>query len=387
MMRATRCHSHYGLPQRRSQQGQIILVTVLLLGLAIAISLFSLIRSSNVTLEDNVQTERALALAKDALIAYASGRPTTNRPGELPCPDTDNDGLSNFPCDSATTQIIGRFPWRTLRIEDLRDGSAERLWYTVSNNFKNDPPVAPLNSNTPGQLTVTGTSPATNVIAIVFAAGSALPGQNRNAANVNNIAHYLEGENSSGANTIFETGMPNGNDQLIAITPSMLFPQVEMRAAREARSILNQYFIDWGFYPVAYSFGSTGDCAASNQGGIARRPEKCGGGQGAFGTSVPDWFWNDAWHQVLFYAMAPACGNPSAPNCSGTGGFLTVNGDGNVRAVIISPGIKIGAQNRPCTSVGDCLEPPNATSFPTFSHVTGSITTNDRVVIVAPPPP
>lgn len=370
---------------RRRQHGHFILLTLLLIVLLASGDLYIGFQYRYAGMNENTKTDQALALAKDALIAYASGRSTTNRPGELPCPDTNNDGQSDPPCDSTGSQIIGRLPWRTLRTAELLDGSGERLWYSVSNKFKNDSPSEPLNSNTQGQLTVTGTSPADSVIAVVFAPGPALAGQSRTAPNLNNVTQYLEGENAN-FDVTFTTAEKSTafNDRLIALTPSTFFPQIEMRVTREARSILKQYYADWGFYPVAYSFGGTGDCAASNQGGIARHPEKCGGGQGAFGSYVPDWFWDNSWHHVIYYAVAPACSNPSSPNCTGAGGLLSVNGDVNVRAVLVSPGTAKAGQNRPCSNIADCLEVPNSSSYPIFSKPTDANASNDRVVIVAP---
>ena len=373
--------SHYS----RLQQGQVILVTLLLLGIVASISLFSLIRPRDPALQDGVRTEQALAQAKQALINYASGRATTNRPGELPCPDRNNNGSAEANCNTVANRI-GRFPWSTLGVADLRDGSGERLWYALSNNFKNSTAVTPLNSNTPGQLTVTGISPASGVIAIVFAPGPALAGQTRSAANLNSVAHYLEGENANG-DTIFTTAVSNGtfNDRLFAITPTMFFPQVEMRVAREIRFFLNAYFSNQGYFPFASAYGSAGLCTASGQGRIPGSPQDCNAAHAAWGGATPQpWFTANGWNQIMFYAVAPACTDHTATNCAGAGGLLAVNGVGSVRAVTISPGAAYTGQSRPCASITDCMEPPNTTSFPAFTHSTGSDTTNDRVFIVAP---
>lgn len=370
------------------QAGMIAFVTLLFLGIVIGISLYGLLRPANVELEDMKQTERALAQAKEALIAYASGRPSTNRPGELPCPDRTNNGQATPPNCNTPANQIGRLPWLTLGIPDLRDGSGERLWYAVSSNFKNATAVTPLNSNTPGQLTVTGIAPANNVIAIVFAPGPVVAGQSRNPAiltELNNVANYLEGENANG-NTIFTTGPASGvfNDRLLAITPAMFFPQVEARVAREAASFLRQHFVSFGFYPVADAYGGVALCTPSNQGKIPPTPLNCGSGQQPFGSSVPSWFFNNNWQQVLFYAAAPACTNPVATGCTGSGGFLSVNGTNGVRALIGAPGVPYAGQNRPCAAISDCLEAPNTTSFPVFTYDVGISASNDKFVVVAP---
>lgn len=218
----------------RLQQGQAILLAVVLLAMIGSIAMVSFIKPRNPALDSNAQTAQALAQAKEALIAYATAR-YNERPGELPCPDRDNNGTAQSSCNTVTTQI-GRLPWSTLGLSDLRDGAGERLWYAVSHNFKNNTAVTPLNSNTPGQLSVTGIAPASNVIAIVFAAGAAVAGQTRSTANVNNVAHYLEGENANG-DTTFTTAVSSGtfNDRLLAITAAMFFsPGGDARRARSA---------------------------------------------------------------------------------------------------------------------------------------------------------
>ena len=381
-MRASgRCIDHRR-PRRGSQRGQAILITVLLLGLILTISFYSLVRPRNVDIEANAQTERVLAQAKEALIAYASGRDATNRPAELPCPDADNNGIADSPCGTLAPQItIGRLPWKTLGIPDLRDGSGERLWYAVSDNFKNSPAVTPLNSNTPGQFTVTGI--ASNVIAIVFAPGTVVAAQSRIAANTNDVAHYLEGENATSNNSIFISAASSNifNDRLLAITPAMFFPAVEIRVAQQIRSTLNAYYTANQYFPPANDYDVS--CVAANQGMIPANPMACGAMFA--GWSPPSWFTTEQWYRVMFYAVAPACADTTAINCTGAGGFLTLNGVSGIRALIISPGTKYpGQPPGSCTSITDCLEPPNTTSFPVFTHVTGSSTTNDRVVIVAP---
>ena len=62
-------------------------------------------------------------------------------PGYLPCPDLDNDGWAEATCgsqngDSGQAERLGRLPWKTLGLPDLRDGYGERLWYAVSSKYK-----------------------------------------------------------------------------------------------------------------------------------------------------------------------------------------------------------------------------------------------------------
>lgn len=88
-------------------------------------------------------TERALAQAREALLAFAADRPIDAEvgPGYLPCPDEDDDGWAEAVCGSLSGQLgqaerLGRLPWKTLGLPDLRDGHGERLWYAVSTRHK-----------------------------------------------------------------------------------------------------------------------------------------------------------------------------------------------------------------------------------------------------------
>ena len=88
-------------------------------------------------------SDRALAQAREALLAYAADRAIGAwvGPGYLPCPDLDDDGWAESTCgsqsgDSGQEERIGRLPWKTLGLPDLRDGYGERLWYAVSSKHK-----------------------------------------------------------------------------------------------------------------------------------------------------------------------------------------------------------------------------------------------------------
>lgn len=133
-------------------------------------------------------TADALAQAKEALIGFAvkvqinnSASGNQPRPGDLPCPDTNNDGSA----DSCNAQEIGRLPWKTLGIPKLRDGSGETLWYAVSTNFKNNSRTGSLNSDTPGTISVFSPEGvlihdgggSTGAVAVILAPGAVLTRQ------------------------------------------------------------------------------------------------------------------------------------------------------------------------------------------------------------------
>src|SRR5262249_32218991 len=134
----------------------------------------------------------ALRQAKEALIAYAASEQsqlavgTYFQPGSLPCPAKDNDNGLEQCTGSNARSMIGRLPWTTMRIDDLRDASGERIWYAVSHDFRHMAcPAAnctTINSDTQGQITVTDSTTGvvtSNVVAVLVAPGLVIQGQTR----------------------------------------------------------------------------------------------------------------------------------------------------------------------------------------------------------------
>lgn len=276
------------------ERGQVLL---LLLVVFIAASAHALVRSLNAAslASKRLQiTGEALAQAKEALIARAvndtdpSGDPSRIRPGSLPCPDLNDDGRAELFSGNQCPAYLGRLPWYTLNLPDLRDGHGERLWYALSPAFR-DHPSAILNSaDTRGELAVVGRTPATDVAAIVFSPGPPLirenastrqdrsggtgpcPGPAPYAATPKcNPVNYLDatqGEDNADGNRTFVTAMPGAafNDQLLPITADDIMALVEIRAARETAARLREHFNAWatssalttprGWYPWAAPF-------------------------------------------------------------------------------------------------------------------------------------
>ncbi len=162
----------------RKQSGAALLAFLLVFVTAAS---FALVKGLNETATQHhrdAQTAKALAEAKAALIGYAVGRVVTPavcsapgnncpRPGDLPCPDRNNDGLAEADCGAPTVPDpswtrLGRLPSKTLGLPDLRDGAGERLWYAVSRSFREETrlicgsPGEPgcLNSDAQGAITL-----------------------------------------------------------------------------------------------------------------------------------------------------------------------------------------------------------------------------------------
>jgi type II secretory pathway pseudopilin PulG len=253
---------------------------IALLALAALLSAFLIASALNLTgagisNEREDRNMRALREAKVALIAYAASTEGWQaymgqevQPGGLPCPANNTTGASPGICSGAA-QRVGRLPWATIGSNDFRDASGEQLWYAVSSNFyKNSANI--INSDTSGLLTVTGTAPASNVVAIVFAPGPAIqdstlpPGQiqDRSPANINRLASYLEGFTPVGSDYTFTTNaLPTDtfNDRLLVITQAELMAVVEPAVAaqmeRYVKPLIQEYVTKWGgTYPFAAPF-------------------------------------------------------------------------------------------------------------------------------------
>ena len=186
----------------------------------------------------------------------------------------------------------------------------------LSPTFRRDAVNAPINSDTPGQLTLSGLSPLNNVIAIVFSPGPAMGAQQRDAASQNAVANYLEGLNATGSpgppgNFTYEAQQLSGtfNDRILPITADMLFPAVERRVAREARNCLVQFSQQVGAnnrFPWAAPLTDTvnfADWPTQHQGRIPWVLNNTNGSLGTAGLAwVPPCFattWWTNWRELL----------------------------------------------------------------------------------------
>ena len=222
------------------------------------------------------KTATAMFEAKSALLGWSvlrgiSGVPSTATPGQLPCPEdlsllgTANEGSSMTSCNSAAP-VVGRLPWRSLGLGDLRDGNGDKLWYAISTGFRN----APINSNSLGQLNIDGNLNA--AVAIIFSPGAVLAGQNRS---VINAANFLDLTNND-ADTDFATAgnIQNFNDVLITVKHDELFQLVEKRILNEIRGDTTQglvrYYTSQGVNN--YPFADTDNDGTVNLGQLLGNP-------------------------------------------------------------------------------------------------------------------
>lgn len=300
-------------PKRRAQtDGYAVIAILTLLGVIAATLAVMSLNAMALKSERDRKTTSALAQATQALISRAAA--DANHPGSLPCPDINNDGALTMGVDygggGVCTSYLGRLPWRTLGLSDLRDADGERLWYALSQNFR-DTGGNTVNSNTTGTLSVTGTFTASNAAAIVFAPGSLLSGQLRDAANQNNAANYLDGNNALGG-PVFQNlaASPAFNDRLIAIPVADLMARVNKRVVNEVALALNAFAAAYGALPSAANpnasncrpGGNPNLCAVNQPSGILA-PAGSGAYAPANFITIGAWFNNNLWQPLVGYTL------------------------------------------------------------------------------------
>jgi len=345
----------------------MIMLVIMVMGIAaVLISSLSTTALKNARQET---TSNALAQAKDALIGRAIS--DSNMPGSLPCPDTNDDGSAELLSGNNCPSYIGRLPWKTLGLPDLRDGSGERLWYALSPAFRDDNSAQPLNSNTKGTLLVYNTDGVSlqtqagyNAVAVIFSPGSALGSQTRNTvAQQNSAANYLDianGQNNSSASGPFIAGTQSAtfNDQFLYITTKDLIPLVEQRVAGEVKRALTDYYTANGYYPWADSVAQSADYNSNeglNRGWLPYLSSTPSSPAEWCCTSFPAWFYNNEWYKLIYYSVAEYY-TPNRFDFGCSTCKLTVDSTNGVRVLFFMPGTPIGTLTRSLTSLPDYLE-------------------------------
>ncbi|HTN95038.1 MAG TPA: hypothetical protein VMJ33_10680 [Gallionella sp.] len=250
-------HTSRSLHGRGKQRGAALLILLAIIMIGIAAILINSLSSAGMKNARQQKTAAVLAQAKAALIGYAITYGDTHSntvPGFLPCPDTNGsngEGVSVLSCGTQDVSAIGRLPWATLDVSDLRDGDGECLWYAVSGTYKyNNADL--MNWDTIGQFQVfaqDGTLLTNQVVAVIFAPGAAVTGQNRSGTAAPicggnyTAGNYLDNDTVHGINNatvpagsfgigsfIQGTSGSNVNDQMVFITRDELWNAVQKRS-------------------------------------------------------------------------------------------------------------------------------------------------------------
>lgn len=330
--------------QKANQKGAALIIFAVIFALAATVFLISILDGQSIKIEREKATAEALAKANTALIGWSISRGIAGveRPGELPCPDNDAPGTFGYGVQdgSCVAGKVGRFPWRSVGTEELRDGYGEPLWYAVDGAFRTrDSLSLPINSDTKASMqiyTENGlnliTQPGEEVAAIIFSPGQAINGQSRSSSNSitcpatgTNIlenrcaTNYLEaqnGRNNSINNGPFIYGKKsdNFNDYVVFIKASKLMSITEKRVGKELKTLLENYHTANGYYPFPAKFNTIGCLDIGNNGSITdcesdtnickgRFPDKALPIDWSASSLLPNWFDYNLWGQTIFYAV------------------------------------------------------------------------------------
>jgi hypothetical protein len=291
-----------------SQKGAALLLLVFLL-LLISITVFI---NSTTGIEfkakRDIKTASVLKEAKAALLGWSV---IQNNPGQLPCPEDTTlighpteEGQAKLSC---TLPAIGRLPWRTLGLGDIRDGNNDMLWYVISNGFSS----SPINVNTAAQLSVNGVP--NSAVAIIFSPGVPLATQSRPTPTSSSppvISQYLDLQNNINGTTLFvNKGSANDLiDRLMVISKNDLFSLVEKRILREVRGDVTQGLVKFystnGFYPYA-DINNDGVADNLQNSGTASYKGLSDMNSLYFLPNIESTLSNNGWYPLVNYTVSP----------------------------------------------------------------------------------
>jgi hypothetical protein len=288
------------------------------------------------------KTMASLALAQQALLAYAN-QPlgvtqcdmNCQRPGDLPCPDRNNDGLAETSCSN--TARIGRLPWKTLGMGDIRDGSGERLWYAVSERYKNNPRMLPLNTDTAGSWSVISAggpgwdaTQGNGLVAVIIAPMQPLTRkdgwvQQRTDVSADTIKNYLDStDNGDNASPVENTvngfvqapASINFNDVVWPVTATMMHRHMQQQVLSEVKRALRCNASPCAALPMAAAVDDSsclgaqsltaGQCSPASS-GLGRLPLDTAAHWPLALQHVLDggarqhWFQQNGWREQVFY--------------------------------------------------------------------------------------
>ena len=384
---------HYCL---RKQRGAALMVMLVILIVGASAILLSSLNSATLLSERNKITSNALAQAKDGLIGRAVS--DANHPGSLPCPDTNDDGTGESTVGQPGNNCpgyIGRLPWKTLGLPDLRDESGERLWYALSPSFR-DSASNFINSNTNGTLqvydnsgTVLLTPTSSEAVAIIIAPGAIVASQQRDTVNQSLAQNYLDigpnnvNNSASGGPFIAANKTNSFNDRLIIITTRDIISVVEKRVAKDLATAFASYLTNNGNkYPYPANFNSctsTSACPSDNTVCLGKIPLT------AITTYLPNtWIANNNWFDIVYYTAGTNF--MSGGMGMGMGCATTLNVSGvSASALFIMPGISLNGISRSISlnliNMADYFEDSENQNLDA-TYVTPSTSSNDTLKIL-----
>lgn len=356
-------------------RGQAAIALVVMLALATTLLVYGSTTALSRAVHGEQRTRATLEEARQALIGRAVS--DASRPGSLPCPDGDGDGSADLFTGSSCPTYLGRLPWRTLGIGDLRDEHGERLWYALSPNFRDHPLAPDINSDTRGTLAVysgaDGTPLVSDAVAVILAAGTAVPGQMRDdhvetcSTSGRTVPRKLCATNyldASGSRTNASTSGPfvigapaeTFNDKLAFVSTAAFMPLLERRIALEVRNALLEYRRTSACRCFPWA-DTTGDGASDTGKSRGRLPVKNALPHIWPAGVLPSYVLANDWARVIHYVVGRDALEDAGRACATCSeSTLSIDGASGTDVVILTPGFATGAKAR--TTLSDYLADP-----------------------------
>jgi hypothetical protein len=258
----------------KKQSGAILLLSTLFLSTIASIFLINMddtnIHNNRIYTNNEVLQQGKQALLDYAAVYYELEDNKSGKMGFLPCPDYRAGvhpaaGYSDGNCEGRDVNVIGRFPWKSMKTIPFKDDSGSCLWYALSGSFKNSSKnvtTGMLNEDSKGNFTVFnskqqkiyGNNPQDRVVAILFAPSHPYNFQNRKARDnkpcredydpasylekIASIKNYDYNSNPHSIDNFAKTDLmedKNINDNIITITADEIFANLISHPATQQR--------------------------------------------------------------------------------------------------------------------------------------------------------
>lgn len=292
-----------GIGSKVSQKGAALILLVFMIALILTTYAIRTTTGVEYRAERDLKTANAQVEAKAALLGWSVRQ---SNPGQLPCPEDTSligattEGRAKTSC---TLPAIGRLPWRTLGIGDIRDGNNEKLWYAISPGFR----TPPININTAAALNINALP--NSAVAIIFSPGIPLSTQTRpvpTASSPPDVTQYLDLSNNDGDSSFVTLGGVNiFNDKLMTITKEELFSLVIKRILREVRGDNSQGLMKYHLDNTFYAFADINGDGVPDSLQYTGTPSYEGASGGLqFSAAIKSTLIDNGWPQLINYVIS-----------------------------------------------------------------------------------
>lgn len=433
----------YQLRNVGKEKGAALMIIVFILALALTTYILKSMNTQTIKVNHQQLVRKNLNIAKEALIAWAVAN--KDYPGQMPYPDRGTDAAGydgKSDCSGSNpinnpSLLIGQLPMYGSTgcisfsvteglATEVDDGYGNRLWYAVSPNLMHnyaptgaqtsDPIINSDTMDTATWLRVfdhNGNLISDRVAVVIISPGEALGTQSRSANATPN--HYLDTYQKGGntfSNSDYDTpnedfimGQPVNalsendtsytrpyffNDQLVYITIDELIESLEKRVGSQLVASLNEYYINSDpiplnrYYPYAAVYALSGDTCINGQ--LYGQLPMSGCSTQDLSAFLPAWIIQNQWEDVVFYTLSTDCTEANT-GCDSALGKVTVGGNNNVNALVITTGANLTSNARHTSNLSDYLDSvENTNADLNFDAVGKPLTStyNDQMFIVSP---